>query len=138
VVRRYAQDEISMDGKRALDESWVLEWKLMAEFETTSDAAGEQFLADQVGGAGQRLFIQPSQVADILDVMKRALIRVTHNPGTAIHSLAVRIRIWASIPYAERSGWGFFLVDKHGNDHLPDGVPNGHLLELFLYRVQRL
>ncbi len=137
MARRYVQDEISMDGKQTLDEPWVLEWKLMAEFETTSDATGEQFLADQVGEAGQRLFIQPSQVADILDVMKRALIRVTRNPGAAIHSLAVHVRIWASIPYAAKGGWGFFLVEKHGSDYPPDGLQNGHLLELFLYQVHR-
>jgi hypothetical protein len=111
------------------------DWQLVAEFALSDRASNQQALAGQVIEAGQRLRIQPEQLERIRTIMARALMRATENGRASEHPPTVHFRIWSSLPFRADCGWGFFLVDKHSSTPAPVKGEDGHLLELFLYRV---
>jgi anti-sigma regulatory factor (Ser/Thr protein kinase) len=135
------------------DDAWhtkrPLAWQLVAEFSPSVGPGSEHQVAKCVTGAARNLGLRPVQMERIRQTVLQALCNVTTRGSQSQPNLAVSIRIWATGVYApdrsrsssdatqsgqpEHHGWGFFLVQRHGDEAQASDMEPRHTIELYLY-----
>lgn len=108
-------------------------WQLRAECWAAS-SRGDRRLVEHVTETMRELDLQPLQLERIqlavLETVQRASLRQQPaRPFSPVH-----IRIWVAGEYVRGCGWGFFIVEKPGNDLQTAPVEAERLVELFLYQ----
>jgi len=124
-------------------------WQLLAAFSLPTEPGSEHQSVERVAGAVQELGLPPAQVKRLRNAVMEALREATRRVTQDQHYLPVIVRIWILDAYTQdpspcnseaqpdnrrgRRGWGFFLVQKQGDDAQASTGESHHVIELFLY-----
>lgn len=113
-------------------------WYLRTEFLMTEISESGWTLTNQISKAVEGLNIRPARLERIDEAMLTALYRLQRSAKLAGRLPAVRIRIWSSAANEESSSWGFFLVERSGNESPSHGTQTTFFVDLFLYQEHGL